>query len=429
MNRYFLIALTSLTVCVAACTQKELLPADPFADKPWMVDPTIPVPIQLGNTDVFAVETKASDLEQVTSMDGVHFAVTAVPRSSLTSTPAEDFAAVDSEDKLPLKGVMAESTAGTIGFLTATGGTSVNYYYPQQGSNEERTNYSFYAYRTTTEDVDEPAAWNADAIRTYVDFTLEPQDHNVDVLYAYSGNAAPKVVDAVTYQGYNAEFIRKGGTAPSLAFYHKAACLKFVVVAETAGAETALAMEPGDQRDFKIKDLEIVGLYESVRLNLTGSTATPQSENLLTPLPESSPTDKNTPGDWKQVYKGNKTISPIVYNGGNGTVYGYVFIAPGKNGDFDTDPSVPQRACPVSIRFKTVAKDAANDDGVSTAVVDLPYPSYESSPANGAYLPGYCYTYKIKVKSPEKFVISSSVAAPFTDFTGDYLGSGDELSF
>ena len=74
MNRYFLIALTSLTVCVAACTQKELLPADPFADKPWMVDPTIPVPIQLGNTDLFAVETKASDLEQVTSMDGVHFA-------------------------------------------------------------------------------------------------------------------------------------------------------------------------------------------------------------------------------------------------------------------------------------------------------------------------------------------------------------------
>lgn len=415
MKKYLFIALASMTVCVAACSKQDAQSAAPL--EPWVLDETLPVPIQFSQGDLFSVQTRAGDTEPITDVDDAVFAVLAVPKVSHSSTAAADFAAVTDLKQLPLKGVKAQSASGTVKFYD--GSDERTYYYPQQGSNETRIDYSFYAYRTAADGATSPVAALEDShLKTHADFTLEPVSHNIDVLWSKSA-ATMRTYSTVDYYGFNAEYIRRITAnsefttyQPKLQFSHSAACLKFVIKAENAAAEDALAKGATDNYDFKVRNLKIKGLYTDVTLDLTNGQLTPAA--LATPSTS-----------FVHVVDGGKTISPIEETPSE--PYGYVFIAPGKNSASldlsDTDYAyTPLRSTAVEIEFQTLAKDADGDTDEYwvTKTATLPYPKYLSTDY-GAYLHGVCYTYNIIVKSPVAIEIKAAVTS-FTDFGGSYLG-------
>ena len=417
MKKYSFIALAIIAGILPGCTHKELLPGgDPFNDAPWAVDRTLPVPINLGTGDIFQIETKSSEspVSNAAALEGKHFAVTAIAKSD--SDRAADFSQLtsavadpSSESRLLLNSAYAKCAGGKIAFVDGAG-NAISKYYPQPASNETHHLYSFYAYRCLPEGTESyESAMQLGLVGGHlspvINFELEPESHNVDVLWAFSGFPTTYTYSGVDYDGYNAAFARAarlGGdladNTPSLSFSHLASCIHIKVkVAGNTASERLATLETlkkdallGDTSDFLIDSIRISGIEAHLSMNIqTGELArnTAQESTLSTlfriegsqliPVLNSTATD----------------VDPVEYGTG-------VFILPRRYSD---------SATPLHIKFRVTDKVG----NVSWKETDLPWPTAR------VYEPGYSYTYYIVINSVESVSINASVES-YTDYSGTF---------
>ena len=375
MRSFSFIALAVATLSLAACARKDILPpGDPFADKPWVIDETLPVPIRFGKGDLFQIETKGTETA-LTSLAGKKVAITA-----LTS-----FEEVRS-DTLDKKTMLFN---GDIATVDADGNVSFdagNHYYPMPGQEDTVRNYSFYAYRITTDEntTDEtddktPVIGESGHLNDYIDFDLNPETNNVDVLWAKA-----QAKDYSGLQGFNAKYIRavtaageaaKAEFYPKFAFTHSAAAIRFKVKSD--GTEKSeYQQKTGDACDFTIDSITVGGIYNKVRLSLATGALTKRS----------------VAAAFRQYPAAAVVPDPNPANFGND-----LFIVPGS------EP-------------KTISVHFTDKEGTSGATS-----SSNLSVPPGGYVAGHIYTYTIVIASPVQ-MSSSSISATLGDWTENDMG-------
>lgn len=128
---------------------------------------------------------------------------------------------------------------------------SNRYFYPLDNS----INFSFYACSPT------PVSKQTFASSVTANFLI---DGKTDVLWG-PAVAADHVNDGITYQGFNARYLRKGGTAPILAFEHRLTQLKFKAILGAENGGTSLAV--------KVKKVTIKQLASNATLTVAGANA------------------------------------------------------------------------------------------------------------------------------------------------------------
>lgn len=360
MRSFSFIALAVATLSLAACARKDILPpGDPFADKPWAIDETLPVPIRFGKGDLFQIETKGTETA-LTSLAGKKVAITA-----LTSF-AEVTSATPDKKAMLFNGDIATVAAG--GNVSFDAG---NHYYPMQGQEETARNYSFYAYRITTDETNhkKPVIGESGYLNDYVDFDLNPETNNVDVLWAKA-----QAEDYSGLKGFNARYIRAvtaaGETAkyPKFVFTHSAAAIRFMVKSADGTTPSDYKKADKDACDFTIDYITVGGIYNNVRLSLATGALTKRSSSDVAAAFRQSPAAAVVP-DSDPVNFGND-----------------LFILPGS------DP-------------KTISVHFTDKEGTSgaTSSSNLKVPP-------GGFLPGHIYTYTIVIASPVQ-MSSSSISA------------------
>ncbi len=373
MRSFSFIALAVATLSLAACARKDILPpGDPFADKPWVIDETLPVPIRFGKGDLFQIETKGTETA-LTSLAGKKVAITAL--TSFTEV----------RDSTPDKKTMLFN--GDIATVAAGGNVSFdvgNHYYPMPGQEDTVRNYSFYAYRITTDgkDAKKPLIGKSGSLNDYIDFDLNPETNNVDVLWAkalaedYSGGL----------QGFNARYIRavtaageaaKAKFYPKFAFTHSAAAIRFMVKSAVGTTQSDYEKADKDACDFTIDSITVGGIYNNVRLSLaTGALAKADSSDVA--------------AAFRQYPAAAVVPAPGPVNFGND-----LFILPGS------DP-------------KTISVHFTDKEGTPGATS-----SSNLSVPPGGYVAGHIYTYTIVIASP----VQMSISATLGDWTENDMGN------
>lgn len=369
MRSFSFIALAVATLSLAACARKDILPpGDPFADKPWVIDETLPVPIRFAKGDLFQIETKGTEtaLTSLTSLTGKKVAITA-----LTSFGEVTSATPDKKTML-FNGDIATVKDGNVSFDAG------NHYYPMPGQEETARNYSFYAYRITTNGTDakyKPALGENGRLNDYIDFDLDPETNNVDVLWA---EALAEDFDGKS--GFNARYIRavtaageaaKAKFYPKFAFTHSAAAIRFMVKSDGT-EQSEYQQKTGDACDFTIDYITVGGIYNKVRLSLATGVLTKSSDvsNTFRHYPAAAivpaPDDPDDPDD--SVDFGND-----------------LFIVPGS------EP-------------KTISVHFTDKEGTKGAT----HSSNLSVPPGG-YVAGHIYTYTIVIASPQQVTMTASL--------------------
>jgi len=359
MRSFSFIALAVATLSLAACARKDILPpGDPFADKPWAIDETLPVPIRFAKGDLFGIETKGTETA-LTSLAGKKVAITA-----LTSFDEVTSATPDPDTKTMLfNGDIATVDAGgNVGF---DGG---NHYYPMPGQEETARNYSFYAYRITTDGTDAKPALGSGGLNNYVDFDINPKTNNVDVLWAKA-----EADDFQGKSGFNARYIRAVAAAgeeadyyPKFAFTHSAAAIRFKVKSDGT-AQSEYQKKTGDSCDFTIDSITVGGIYNNVRLSLaTGALSKADSSDVA--------------AAFRQYPAAAIVPAPGPVNFGND-----LFILPGS------DP-------------KTISVHFTDKEGTPGATL-----SSNLSVPSGGYVAGTIYTYTIVIASPQQVTMTASL--------------------
>lgn len=409
MKKFSIIALVVLAGASWACRKNVAEPENPYADAPWAIDESLPVPIQFGLDDStpFGIETKGAPIESA-NFASAKLKITAVDLNSTTTyTTSKGFLFYDAP---------ATVSAGFIQFLDGEG-EPITRYYPQVSKAEDRLNYSFIGYQVPDEEIQDPGSVHPPLTRT---FYLKPNkssagaDNNVDILWARS-DATDITYEQVTYHGFNAQYIRKARLAgtdvlaarrPNLAFAHKTALVHFVVRGETlanGGDETytygnGLAI-------YSIKDLKVAVRREQAKLDLETGDLTNYGSAV-----SANYRLYDTFAAWSENYKvdvKDRTSTP------NGLEYGTgIFLIPGERTAGTDD---------LKIQF-TLVNNALNDSdtyGVSTPIT-LPLP-YIGDTQNTGYEAGKAYTYYITVQSATQIKIQASVA-DWNSYTGDYVG-------
>lgn len=358
MRSFSFIALAVATLSLAACARKDILPpGDPFADKPWAIDETLPVPIRFAKGDLFGIETKGTETA-LTSLAGKKVAIT-----TLTSF-AEVTSATPDKKAMLFNGDIATVAAG--GNVSFDAG---NHYYPMPGQEETARNYSFYAYRITTDGTDaKPLIGESGRLNDYIDFDLNPETNNVDVLWAKA-----EATDFQGKSGFNARYIRAVAAAgeeadyyPKFAFSHSAAAIRFKVKSD--GTEQSEYQQiAGDVCDFTIDYITVGGIYNNVRLSLATGALTKANSSDVAAAFRQSPAAAVVP-------------APDPVNFGND-----LFIVPGS------EP-------------KTISVHFTDKEGTSGATLssNLLVPS-------GGYVAGTCYTYTIVIASPQQVTMTASL--------------------
>ena len=156
-------------------------------------DATLPVPVLFGGVSSEVLITKAV-ISSDADLAGRTFGVSAFDLSSGNLTE---------DDGMNLRNASARSSiSGGKGVLTLDQKT----FYPM-GSDAEFSFYSYYPYAETTYGQNRKQA-----------FVTIPVANTTDVLWAFAGG---------TKGGYNADYIRSGGPAPTFKYKHKTASISF----------------------------------------------------------------------------------------------------------------------------------------------------------------------------------------------------------
>lgn len=412
MKKLSIIALVVLAGASWACRKNVAEPENPYADAPWAIDESLPVPIQFGLDDStpFGIETKAAPIETANFADA-KLKITAVDLSA-----EANYATITSKGFL-FYDAPATVSGGFIQFQNANRTAAISRYYPQVSSAEDRLNYSFIGYQIPDVEIKDPANTYPPTTRT---FYLKPNkegnnDFNVDILWARA-DASTLTYLGVDYEGFNAQYIRKARLAdelavrrPNLAFTHKAAVVHFIVRGENLPNATDETYTYGNNLPiYTVKDLKVAVRREVALLDMKTGSLTSSGG-----VYNSFRTYDSFAG-----YSENYVVP--VENGAtsDGTEFGTgVFIIPGARTAGTDD---------LKIQFTLVNNVTGETDtyGVTTPIL-LPLPYIGGDSQNGTgYDAGKAYTYYITVKSATEIKIQASVAA-WSSYTGEYVG--DEI--
>ena len=425
MKKYSFIAIVVLAALMAAaCSRSGKL--SPEADEnAWMYDETLPVPIRLGGSDVFSLQTKAFD-GQITSFNDLPIRVCAVDLNLGTNfanvgwdadkgycTGVTTFEG-DDDDKLFMN-VRAKVTSQNNVVFLGSGDAEMSRYYPYSETqkikvdNLELTkstgkNYSFIAYYS-------PSAAQAPSVDAnnvlYKTFALLPAEanpaNNIDVLWGRV-DAQPIFEESEWngyYQGFNARYIRtKRATdaqyTPVLKFQHVTSCIHIFVRAENQAArESWNGNAGGTTGDVTVNNLKIAPKIPYVKMNLlTGELS----------LDESKGKKPTTYYD----YDTTVDIHPIEANTEYSTGF---FVMPGAR---TTDDKI-------SITFTIAINGGENKD----QTVELPLPTYNDGYSDVVgYQAGVEYNYYINVKALVESEIKASLSTWDPNSGAAQLGPG-----
>ncbi len=430
MKKLSIIALVVLAGASWACRKNVAEPENPYADAPWAIDESLPVPIQFGATgNPTGISTKALPIE---NMENVRLNIIAYDLEQGVDELTDNAflfnkvlpAIVDNQNKVQ--------------FTTSkTSNTVTSYYYPNTSSASTRYNYTFFAYHIP------PAAGQViegfeQVLTTFqpvngephfmVSFPLSVASENEDILVAYA-KADDYVVDAPvykdndpanglmypagTYKGYNAVYQRiarlrneLAAHQPVLQFSHCMSQIK--IKARAASADAYATFHNGDEDLLTVRMDSLVqqNAYNRVVLDVTKCM---EITDYLAPDVAVLTWDKTSQYAVERTksYAFTKTVAPYVrptiagaellnasYNTG-------IFIVPG------TDAPVLSYSLKDNSPIAPVVRKAT-----------LPVP-------DGGFLPGRVYTYYVDVQSIEQVSITVQVA-PWT--TGDFGTAGNTVT-
>lgn len=371
MKKYHFIALAVSCGFLWAC-HKDGPTENPFADAPWAIDETLPVPIQV---TARSTETKAD-------------AITALDANTTLQVLAYDTSRGESS---LMYGQVFQATndGGTLSF----GDTDLYYPFEEATAEANRINYSFFAYYA-------PGASGAfDGVDYIISFPFNPATSNNDILAA--GDAATdytlqathgRYTEGTTYHGFNGRYARvtrlDGNLqSPALSFTHCAARIIIKVKADPDDSEAASSFVSSGLR-LRMTSLTIEGAYQNAKINLrdalsgtpemtwdTGSTVV--SDGIISML----------------------DVAPWVLPTAGGVLMhtdNSLFIVPG---DYQITVDY-QRA------HFTTAEALANNTPSDTPVA---LPSIELTIPSGGYLAGHTYVYNVSVLSESAASISASL--------------------
>lgn len=432
MKKYCFIALAvaGMAALSVACS-KSGLQKEPFADAPWAVDKTLPVPISFGANGLFDIATKGAPIysegdaanwnETTLSIFGAQM------DADLTCTTSRF-----TDPRVLLDRVSAKVSGEDVVFTS--GNNVIHRYYPMVSGSTNRYNYSFVGYHAPAI----TAVGNDEDGNPYVNFTLapDPDTNNEDILWARTDAASfmynnGSGAGEVEYNGFNADYIRNAynkwigedaenpidqaeydAHLPKLEFTHQAAMIRFKIKADDARALSTFW--DGDEAILEVgNSFKVAVRQPNARLNLATGALTPANATVVTT---------------EYVYSGTP-VTPVDYT--EGTDYGTgIFVIPGTRvaGTYDENGQLTNatEVTAPAIRFTYTNKRIP--EGEEERVVSVPtedLPPLELKVPEGGYVAGKIYTYYITVMSIEEIFISAALSQEWTE--GEFDATGDNV--
>ena len=434
MKKYCFIALavSGIAALSVACS-KSGLQKDPFADAPWAVDKTLPVPISFGANGLFDIATKGAPIYkegEASNWNGTTLSIFGAqidpdhPDLTCTATQFTD-------PRVLLDRVSAKVDGENVVFTS--GNRVIQRYYPMVSGSTNRYNYSFVGYHAPS-----PTGVGNDGDgNPYVNFNLAPSPatNNEDILWART-NAIPFTFDngsgagEVTYNGFNADYIRNAyalwigedaehpndqaqyeAHLPKLSFTHQAAMLRFKIKADDPRALSTFwnggvgtgtpILQVGNS--FKVAVRQPVA-----RLNLATGALTPANTTVVA-----------TEYDYTAA-----PVTPVDCT--EGTDYGTgLFVIPGTRvaGTYNERGQLTNASEVTAPAIRFTYTNTLSDEVVSVPTEDLP--PLELKVPEGGYVAGKIYTYYITVKSIEEILISAVLSQEWEE--GDFDDTGDNV--
>ncbi len=349
MKRIFLYS-AGLLLLAAGCTKTEKVPSG----EEWVWDESLPVPISFESGGGLDVETRAA----ITSLEGIDIGLFAM--------------SVDKNDNnLPVWNYSDPATRLLVNKKVQTNeeGTIIveDEYYP----NDNKYNYSFYAYAPyTEEDCEEGSDWQR------ITFTLG----DTDIIYGESHAAVLGDGTKDNYFGFKASYIRfvKGmqderkDLLPNMTFKHMLTGLTFY--AQLASSSTDVSGES----NVTIKTIEILNTAKTVALYVADKN---RADGDLSGTIEQR-------GDPGSVFVGggeNVLKAKLMYGDYNESAgpIGQVFLLPGDSFD-------------ISVTYEIATGGEPKVEEVAATIDRSQWEGFAA---------GNNYTVKLKITSPERMEI------------------------
>ncbi len=399
MKKYHFIALAVCCGFLWAC-QKDGPTENPFANAPWAIDETLPVPILVSAPD------QATKSDAITSLADVSLKVIAYDQSV-----GEESLLFGKELDAVGVGVGSALIPGSIQFKE--GGQNVTYYYPMSSVSSARYNYTFFAYHIPAGDY--PGGFDNSG-HYVVSFPLDPSTvaGNQDILVAsavaedytlaadiLNEDLSPRSGYATTdgpFPGFNAKYQRitylygyqqatgdaaakaAAGQAemeanqPKLYFSH---CTAGIIL-------NAKAVDTHSENTFttsgltiRLKSILQANAHENVKLDVTAALGLDDSNY---DAPDIQVLDWDATSDEVTTpYAMSLTVAPAVkplVAGARMHTDNCLYIVPGSD----------------AITIKYEIKNNSSDPVEMTKTISAP---------TGGFLPGRTYTYNLTVDSNE----------------------------
>ena len=266
MKKLQIIACVAFAGALLACQKAD----NPYADAPWAIDETLPVPIQFGSDGVpFYMETKGAPIQSLTNLSAA---------GNLVQIYGVD---EDANSLLFKEGSAISAPArvksdGSVVFVDENG-TDISRYYPMSSSADAaRNNYSFVGYRIS----ESTLPGNDHLVR----FKISPNwdgsiDRNIDVLYARDDAETIQDDQSNDIPGFNGKYIRQArlngvldARRPKLDFTHLTSLAHIYVKAEAgalSGDERYTYLDGTETKPiFTVKNVKIAVKRGQAELNL-----------------------------------------------------------------------------------------------------------------------------------------------------------------
>ena len=354
---------------------KNNIETSPVADEDaWMYDATLPVPIRLGaSTNTL---TKGNPIETLEQMDGKLFGFYAINSGKDPLEGAWSTNVPNMPLSLEFDGVQGHYNAAARRFDFVGG----PYYYDQT----DWTPYTFYGYYAHVKDVTNPdyVVTQEGMITSDRIFVRLGIGHN-DILWGKAEGESVTTANGQTCYGFNAPYLRNGGSQPVMKFKHMTACVTFNV--QLVGA---------DNITMRVDSLQV--LNTPVYANLVIASNVPTiKEGAFSPTTVEGTIDL---GGLPQ------TISATSTKLGNESL----FIYPGTSYNVKLSYSYGTSEDSYIAELKPVTK-VRGEDGSETNVA--------------GFIAGYHYKYNFKVYSPEEIVIEAEIEPYIPAFGTDADGN------
>lgn len=301
--KYSLYLLTLLAALAIGCTKSSPdIPEepDPYADAPWALDETMPVPIQFDSRSYNVAQTKG----KIESLTDVTFGVLA-----LDATKPDEWTAVEGgvtsgaeylgpgallllNKKATIRtnkigsekfDDLLEDDAVIVQFMNGT--SPITYYYPVYS----KYNYTFYAYHTAEEDNGVVPNVTKDGNEYFV---TEIPIGKRDIIWA-KAEAEDYTISSGTYSGFNSKYIRNArkhdqsssagfyaNHLPKFEFEHLTSHIHFNVRAEDAYSAGTFKVGSEERLTVNSITLNATGLPTQAKLNVfTGELVATATSN------------------------------------------------------------------------------------------------------------------------------------------------------